>query len=257
MRIQARLALASLLIASLAVVACGPTEEEQAAAEKIQKEKDAYAAMEAAKPPLDAKRAELNAARAAVDAAGETVAADLVAKVEALEKDANKLGDAFSAKVTEYINSSEINEGAPLNPEQRKAFDYLADEAILIARDYIDKGGDYRKAIDIYNSALSADKDNAKLKAAKEEAEKLRYMTPERFAAVKKGMSQYEVRKAIGNVKNQNKREFKDRGRVGWFYPKEDGGAAGVYFKEKSAGKGEWIVETAQFDAVKPGAGNG
>lgn len=253
MRRQARLALASLLIASLATVACGPSEEERAAAELAKKTQDAYAAMEAAKGPLDAKRAELKAARAALDAAGTNPAADLFAKVEAIEKETYPMAEALSAKATEFINTSEITEGAPLTPEQRKAFDYLAEEAIVIGQEYIEKGGDYRKAIEIYGNQLGADKDNPKLLAAKAEAEKLRYMTAERFAAAKKGMTQYEIKKLLGAVKGLNSREFKEQGRVGWYYPKEDGGAAGVFFKEKA---GVWIVEVLQFDAVKAGEKN-
>lgn len=248
MRRQARLALASLLIASLATVGCGPTEEEKAAAEKAKKTQDAYAAMEAAKVPLDAKRAELKTARAELDAAGASPAAELFAKVEALEKESYPLADAFSAKVTDFINTSEITEGAPLTPEQRKAFDYLADEAIVVGQEYIDKGGDYRKAIEIYSSQLGSDKDNAKLLAAKAEAEKLRFMTADRFAVAKKGMTQHEIKKLLGAVKGVNVRDFKEQGRIGWYYPKEDGGAAGVFFKEKG---GVWIVEVLQFDAVK------
>lgn len=256
MRRQASLALASLLIASLAAIGCGPSAEEKAATEKAQKAAAAYTAMEAAKTPLDAKREELKAARAAAEAAEEDAAAELTAKADAIEKEANQLADAFSGSVTDYINSSSITQGAPLNAEQRKAFDYLAQEQILIAQDYIDKGGDYRKAIDIYTSALSNDSDNAALLAAKEKAERLRYMTEERFAAVKKGMTQAEVRALLGTVRQQNVRNYKERARIAWFYPREDSGAAGVFFKEKVKDKGPWIVEIAQFEAVKPGASN-
>jgi hypothetical protein len=81
-------------------------------------------------------------------------------------------------------------------------------------------------------------------------------MTQERFAQVKKGMTKDEVRELLGQVMLSNLREFppakaSDRPVEGWFYKKKDGGAAGVYFREKRKGQGDWAVYNVDFDAIK------
>jgi tetratricopeptide (TPR) repeat protein len=233
--------LAVLVTLSL-LVACGG----DSASDKPQDDPAAiaWAAVEKTQPDLTAKRQELKSLQSQLAAADEAGAADLKAKADALEKETIKLGDEFFSKLTEYINNAGIAEGAALTPQQRQAFDYLADENMLIAREYIDKGGDYKKALDIYEQALFNDPQNSKLLAAKAEAERLRYMTKDRFDLVKKGMTEAEVRNLLGQVKTSNMRDFEEAKQKGWFYPKEDGGAAGVFFKD---GK----VVTTNFDQVK------
>ncbi|MDA8017254.1 MAG: outer membrane protein assembly factor BamE [Thermoanaerobaculia bacterium] len=180
--------------------------------------------------------------------AGPTVE-ELEAEIAQLEDSAVSQAEEFTTKVIQFINESGIVEGQPLTAEQRQAFDWKAEEDIRIAQEYIDKGGDYSRAIDIYNASLMSDSENQALLDAKAEAERLQYMTEERFAAVEKGMTQEEVRALIGTVNNRNVREYEEEGTVGWFYRREDGGAAGVFFKEKN---GELLVAVVDFDAAKP-----
>jgi hypothetical protein len=221
------------------------------------------------KGTLDAKRAELASAREALaaasadDAEGETAEGEATpaetaqAKVDSLQAEVASLSDQVYGKLIEFINSAGLVEGQPLTPEQRGAFDLKAEMDIAIAQEYIDRGGDYQRAINIYDTALASDKDNAKLLAARAEAERLQHMDEARFSQVKKGMSQEEVRALLGTVKSTNVREFNEKDRLGWFYRKQDGGAAGVYFKRKKDGGDTWIVETADFNAVKPPSAGG
>ncbi|MEM1182520.1 MAG: hypothetical protein AAGM22_29505 [Acidobacteriota bacterium] len=65
-------------------------------------------------------------------------------------------------------------------------------------------------------------------------------------------MTQAEVGVLLGTVNNTHVREFTEQNRIGWFYRKEDGGAAGVYFREKEKGSDDWVVEISDFDAIKP-----
>jgi tetratricopeptide (TPR) repeat protein len=227
----------SMLVACGGETATDKTKDDPAAI--------AWAAVEKTQPELSAKRQELKSLQGQLATADATSAVDLKAKADALEKETIKLGDDFFSKLTEYINNAGIAEGAALTPQQRQAFDFLADENMLIAREYIDKGGDYKKAIDIYEQALFNDPQNSKLLAAKTEAERLRHMTKDRFDLVKKGMSEAEVRNLLGQAKASNIRDFEEAKQKGWFFPKEDGGAAGVFFKD---GK----VVTTNFDQVKP-----
>ena len=76
-------------------------------------------------------------------------------------------------------------------------------------------------------------------------------MTRETFAQVKEGMDQGEVRGLLGQPNLHNMREYQDRGVVGWFYPKdESGAAAAVWFHHDDGGR--YTVYRFDFDALQP-----
>ncbi|MEO1366396.1 MAG: hypothetical protein AAFX50_04405 [Acidobacteriota bacterium] len=251
------------------LVACSGGEGEDSA----EQDNAQWNEIQSLKSQLDANRAELQDLRdqlAAADAAepeeapaedaegGDDAAApamtpeELQAKIDEMGSAISAETDALYGRVVDLINNSGLVEGAELTPDQQKAFGLKADIDIIYAQEYIDRGGDYQRAIDIYSQALRSDPTNEKLLNAKAEAERLQHMDEERFSAVKKGMTQAEVRGLLGTVKNTNVREFTEQNRIGWFYRKEDGGAAGVYFREKTQGSDDWIVEISDFDAIKP-----
>ena len=122
-------------------------------------------------------------------------------------------------------------------------------EDMIVAQEFIDKGGDYRRAIEIYQTALIADPNNEELQAAIAEAEELRFMNEERFSQVSKNMTEEEVREVLGPVYLQNIKRYEDQGVTAWYYRKQDGGAAGVFFQEK---RGVLKVYKFDFSAVKP-----
>jgi tetratricopeptide (TPR) repeat protein len=200
-----------------------------------------WTAIQTQKQQLDAKRAELAALRQqAADGA------DVAAALTAVNDEVTKLSDDLGAKLAAYINADPPVVGEPIKPEQQAAIRVKSSEDIAIAREFIELGGDYRRAIDIYNQALSIDPDNAELKAALADAEAKRFMTPERFATVKKGMSEAEVVAALGRPLSRNIREYPEKKVSAWFYPKNDTGeAAGVFFTDKKT------VYSTDFDAVK------
>ena len=264
--VQNLFALVALLVLGLGLMACdsGPSPEEQQAAANA----EAWSALEQAKTDLEAKRQELrDLQQTAADAGEEDSEAEaaegeevegeappspeeLEAQIKTLEEEVISKTDGFTQQLAQFINDQGLTEGAELTEVQRKAFDLKAQEDILIAQEYIDKGGDYQRAIEIYTTSLLFDPENQLLLDAKAEAEVLRYMTEERFAAIKKGMTEAEVREALGTPKASNVREF-DKGVLGWFYPQEptEGArpAAGVYFREK---KGVNLVYEADFNAI-------
>ncbi len=156
-----------------------------------------------------------------------------------------------------FINDQGIAVGGELTDVQLGAIRMKTSEEVLLAQEYIDRGGDYAKAIDIYNLSMQFDPDNEELKAALAAAEENQYMTKERFGAVKKKMTQDEVRAAIGQVNLRNIKLYEDEGTVAWFYRKEDGSAAGVWFKESKKGADDWFVYTTKFNAVKAPSSDG
>jgi outer membrane protein assembly factor BamE (lipoprotein component of BamABCDE complex) len=74
-------------------------------------------------------------------------------------------------------------------------------------------------------------------------------MTEERFAAVKKGMSENEVVAAIGRPLTRNIKDYPAKKITAWFYPKDDeGNAAGVFYQKKGD---QDVVYKADFNFVK------
>lgn len=233
-----------IAIVALAVLATGCADSkqaEQAAAAEARKAEWTW--LESAKKDLDAKRGQL-AGLEAQAAAG----ADVQAQMDPLHQEIDKAEEVFGGKLAAYINGDPPVVGEPMKPEVLAAMRMKSDEDILIAREFIALGGDYRKAIDILNSSLGADPDNPKLKAALADAEAKRFMSKERFDAVKKGMTEAEVKAALGVPLARNVKHYPDKKITAWFYPKsESGDAAGIWFNDKG------LAYQVTFDAVKAG----
>lgn len=258
--------LAATAVAALVVFpACAPSSEEEAGNPAASAA--AYATLQQQKTQLDAKRGELAALDAAIAAAeapdpaapaeGTASPGDLPAKRTALSQEIATLAGTFVNDIATWINDSGIVEGQPLTPEQQQAFRWKSAEDMVIAQEYIDQGGDYQRALDIYEQSLALDPDNPDLKAAIARAEEMRYVTEERFGQVKKKMTQAEVKAILGPVYLRNVQKYEERGVTAWFYRKAGGGgAAGVYFQEKTKGAGDWVVYDTDWD-VPQGGGSG
>lgn len=220
------------------------------------------------KSTLDAKRAELADLKAAAmapdpeedgeeadaEAEGEEAEAEAepMADPAALEEEITAMAEEFQQRLYEFINdpSNEIVEGQPLTERQMTLIAMKSDEEMLLAREWIDRGGDYKRAIEIYQGALLLDPENQKLKDALAAAESNRYMSEERFAAVAKGMSADAVRAALGTPNHHNVRQYPEKNVEAWFYPTaENGAAAGVWFEMKNDVP---TVYQAKYDAVQP-----
>ncbi|MEM7483326.1 MAG: hypothetical protein AAF481_19350, partial [Acidobacteriota bacterium] len=217
--------------------------------------------LQQAKASLDDKRAELAAAREAAEAAMEEAAEEVEGEaagagnaaadtLAALETAVGEATDSFNEQLVNFINSDPPIEGEPRSERQNAAFAMKSDEDIMVAQEYIDDGGDYKRAINIYQQALMVDPDNERLQSLLAEAEGLRFMTEERFAQAKKGMTEDEVREALGPVNVRNVREYEDKGATAWFYPTaENGAAAAVWYRQQG---GELKVYDLDFDFIKP-----
>ncbi|MBZ0089692.1 MAG: outer membrane protein assembly factor BamE [Thermoanaerobaculia bacterium] len=237
-----------IVAVALAGLLAGCTDSEQtkklAAAEA---QKVEWTWLESAKQDLDAKRQQL----AGLEAQAAT-GADVAAQVDAVHQEVDKAEDALGARLAAYINADPPVMGEPLSPQQMAAARMKSAEDMVIAQEFIALGGDYRKAIDIYNAALTLDPDNGALKAALAAAESNRYMSAGRFAQIKKGMTQDQVRAALGVPLARNMKEYPEKKVSAWFYPtNESGDAAGVWFNDKK------VAYQVTYDAVKAqSAGN-
>lgn len=239
---------AAVVLTALVAVGCGGDGTGGGAAREAE-----MTALEAQMNELAGVRGELQELQAQVQAArssGGEVDAALLQQVTEAEKQAADLTDRYGGALVTFINADPPVEGEPLTPTQQDAIRMKVAEDVLVAREYIEKGGDYRRAIEIYNQIVALDPDNAEVKAERARAQEMRFMNPERFAQVTNGMSLDEVRALLGPVNAFNIREYEDRGVLAWLYPREDGAAAGVYFNQKGRDQ-SYVVYQTDFDAVK------
>lgn len=249
-----------LAVATLAITGCGgdgTTKGDQALEEE-------WAWLQESKQKLDSMRAERTALLlkleepAAID--DEEAAADSDAAVEPvepavspeeLEAEIFKLSDEFGQRLVGFINDPENAQvvGEPPSERQLAALRLKSSEDIVMAQEYIEKGGDYRRALNIFEEALRVDPGNEDVLAALEQAKLDRWMSEERFAPVEKGMSDKEVRYLLGQPLPSNIRPYPEKSVVAWFYPtSESRGAAGVYFNEDESGN--LSVYQTKFDAI-------
>lgn len=257
----------ALLLAAATLVACGPDPAVEA--EKAREAQ--WQSLLQAKQQLDQKREELAALRAEVDAAADATdeaAADATAddtaddteraeggaaadspadRLAALESEVTEMTNAFNETVVTYINSDPPVRGEPLNERQAAAVRMKSDEDILIAQEFIRAGGDYRQAVKIYDAALMVDPDYERLQQLREEAQAMRFVTEDRFAGVKKGMTPEEIREVLGQVNLRNVREYPEKNAIAWFYPRDDRGSAAAVWFQKNKRTGELTVYQADF----------
>jgi tetratricopeptide (TPR) repeat protein len=169
----------------------------------------------------------------------------------ALEEEVTALSEQFSSRLVDFLNDDPIVENQPPTERQLAALRMKSDEDMVLAQEWIDKGGDYKRAIDIYTTALQLDPENAQLQAARAAAEANRYMSADRFAQAEEGMSREEVRAVLGQANLHNIRQYADRGVVAWFYPTSaTGDAAGVWF-EVNDETGESSAYQLKYDAIQ------
>ncbi len=255
-------AVALALTGVLSLAACGGE-----AADPLNEQ---FAALEAEKAALDAKRAEYAdlvaqaaaAAAAATDAEGTdeataegeegaaTAGEDLSGQVEQAKAEVAAMAEQFGTNIVGFLNADPMIEGEPINERQLAAIRMKSTEDMELAKEWISEGGDYKKAIQIYNQALVLDPDNDALKAALASAESERFMSLERFEAAQNGMTEAEIRAALGTPLHYNVRTYDDNGVTAWFYPTADNGAAAaVWFRPDDDGVAK--VYQMKFEAVE------
>ncbi len=257
-------AFAAVAAVALLVTACGGGAEDDPLAAD-------WAALEQQKAALDAKRQELAdltaRAAAAVEeevedgaeeavAEGEAAVEDLSAQIEALQAEVSAEAEAFASSLVNFLNADPMIEGEPITERQQAAIRMKSSEDMALAQEWIDEGGDYKRAIQIYDQALVLDPDNPELQAARAAAEEGRYVSEERFAAAKKGMTDAEIKATLGTPLHYNVRTYEDRGVTAWFYPtSESGSAAAVWFRPDD--DGVLKVYQVKYDAVEGGGEEG
>jgi len=236
-------ALGGLLLGLPAVLAsCSHRREDPAERGRAVAADAEWAWLQTAKKTLDSRRAELALARKGGAGPG-------VADTATREKEVAALADELGRRLIDFINADPPVEGERLSGRRLAAVRMKSDEDIAVAREFIDRGGDFQRAIEIYEAALEVDPDNPLLQQALDSARASRYMTAERFAQVKKGMTLDEVKALVGQPNLRDVREFPDRGILAWFFTRDaEGRAAAVWFAKE---KGTFTVYMADFHAIE------
>lgn len=265
-RLLIALGLVCLVLAGF--TGCGPSEEELAAQEDEQ-HRQQLQDLQQQEQALNEMRAELADLRAQLEATadgeetdggdetGDEATAeeppeDPAARIAQLEGEVQEAAEKLYTDVGNFLNEEvPMLEGEEPTDIQKAALRIKSNEDMVLAREYIVEGGDYKRAISIYQAALQVDPDNEDLEAALAEAEANRFMTEERLSQVEKGMNEEEVREVLGRPIHYNIREYEEGGQLvtGWFYPKsENGDAAAVFFRQR---RGEFQVYKIDFNAVE------
>lgn len=245
-------------------LACGPSSTEGKLSSEQQTE---WTWLQETKASLDQQRAELaelaekiaDPSLIQVEEGAEPPTPEMLQEqYDKLRNTIDTQAEAFQTRLADLLYEFDLelyevrkkNPEAEMRPEHLAANRMMSSETILIAKRWIKKQGDYRKAIESMEKALENDPDNTELKEALKQAKADQFMTPERFAAIQKLMTQDEVVDLIGQPYRNNKKTYPKQNAEAWFYPREDGGVAGVYFKPDA----EEIMKAykVDYDAVKP-----
>jgi len=246
-----------LLITVALPTACsrGPSEQElalQQLTEQLNVIQTDYQALGAARTELETSKATLAELegieeRKRTDEQKEQLAA-LGPRIEELSQQVDAGYEELQTKLADYLNTA-LNE-FPQEESTRQGLRIYAEESIRNAEDTVAKAGDYKKAIDTvetakgYYEAVQLEPYQGLIDKLSE-LEQRRYITEERFAMIKRGMTQDEVKETAGVPYHGNVREDPESGVEFWVYPKREGGAAAVYFDKKDK------VYNTNFDAVK------
>lgn len=174
---------------------------------------------------------------------------ELTLQLDELTGTAEEAYNSLQSQLSDLLNTG-LNE-YPETPETATALKIYSDEALIVAQDIVVKAGDYKKAIDHlagakgYYDAIGLEV-NPALVEQMATFDDWRFITKERYDAVKKGMTEDEVKELAGVPYYANIQEDEKRGIDTWLYKKREGGAAAIYFKVKTS-----KVYNKNFDAVK------
>lgn len=159
-------------------------------------------------------------------------------EVKAASRELDQVFSDDQNELAAFLNTA-LND-APEKPETLEGLNIYAEDAMLNARDYMNEAGDYRKAVELletaesYFATISATPPK-ELKELLEEAKRFRFITKDRFDAVKKGMSKAEVRAITGTPLALNVREQEVKGQkvTVWLFRSEEGDIASFFFNQK------------------------
>jgi len=233
-------------IVACCVFACSSKQEvppaAAAATADLARIRAARGELEGAWNALDALRDEADALDAKQRPTAEESArrAELGTLIKGAEAQFETAYGADQSALAEFLN--EALNTRPDDASTLAALRLYADSAIRNARDFVDHSGDYRRAIELLETARSyyeavAAAVPADLTAAMAATREYRYLTRARFDQLKKGMTSREVKSLVGVPYYANVRHSEVGGKrvASWLYGREDGEVAALYFDDRGS----------------------
>jgi len=164
--------------------------------------------------------------------------AQLEEEAKAVSKELDKIFTEGQNELASFLNVA-LNE-APQAPETLEGLKIYAEDAMLNAKDYMEEAGDYRKAVELLETAQSYFQSIGvsapqELVSLLDQAKKFRFITKERYDQVKKGMTKAEVRAITGTPLALNVREQEVKGQkvTIWIFRSEEGDLVSFFFDQK------------------------
>jgi hypothetical protein len=239
-----------LAVAALAAGACGRNAE-PARASQVGAEAE-WSWLLSAKRQLDDERDRL----AKLDGPAATAAAPApggpaTSPRDQLARDIDVRAQELGRRLVAYLNADPPIEGARLSARQLAALRMKSDEDLAAARQFVERAGDYRQAVDILEGALAVDPRNPRLREELARLRAARYMTAARFARAVPGMTADQVRAALGPPNAHDVRAYPDKQVVAWFYPRDGGAAAAVWFAQRDGAPTAYLCD---WNALPPPA---
>lgn len=174
---------------------------------------------------------------------------ELPAQIDGFNAAKDEAFDAVQATLADFLNVA-LND-FPEDPITSEGLEVYSAEAIVVANETVIQAGDYKKAINQLDVALSY-YDSLGLPPYQPLVDRIaylddiRFITQERFDLIEKNMTMDDVKELVGVPYYQNIQQDEKRGVETWLYRKREGGAAAVYFKMKTS-----KVYNKNFEAVK------
>jgi tetratricopeptide (TPR) repeat protein len=125
-----------------------------------------------------------------------------------------------------------LSEFADRHPEHARARHAYKELELDFAR-LLASRGRYEEAIRYYQTVLQADPGHEAARAELELAERRQFVTADAVAALRRGMTREDVSERIGIPAPGWSRRLERDGTTidSWYYPRSDGGVAGVFFR--------------------------
>jgi hypothetical protein len=132
-----------------------------------------------------------------------------------------------------------------------RAATLYADERVTMGDEYYGILARYDRAVSMYQGALAIDPSHAVAKERLAAAEARRFVSMDLFASVKTSMTEDQVRKILGQPREDWIKQVIQKNRVYsvWIYPKNDGGASAVYFDGGLVYHTNWNAAPAKPEA--------
>ena len=152
---------------------------------------------------------------------------------------------AFWDHLTMFLSRVLNNPKFKSLPESQKALRLYADETLFLARQAVERDGNYGQAQTLLQQALHYEKDDPSLVEEMARVKEFRYLTRKHFDALAKGMGMDQAKSLCGVPNPANIRDKREKGHLltAWFYLREDQETAALFFEDGRLYATQWDTQ--------------